>query len=75
MDVFFAAGVAAAGGELVEGLGSDVEEIHKRKQALRGVVGGVAELFYFGVGERGLVSLSMGAAACGGNRQQEEQES
>ena len=57
VDVFFAAGLALAGGEAVDLAGALVEEGDEGEDALWRVVGGVAEFLDFAFGEGGLALL------------------
>jgi hypothetical protein len=58
--VLLAAGAAGMGVEVVEFLGAEVEEVDVKKDAVGGVVAGLADLFDLGLGEVGVGSAGRG---------------
>jgi hypothetical protein len=59
VSVLFAAGFARAGEEILDGFVTGVEEFDEDENAVAGIVGDLAELLDFALGEGGLGALSV----------------
>ena len=59
MGVLLAAGAAGMGVEVVDLLGAEVEELDEEKDAVGGVVAGLADLVDLGLGEVGIALLGV----------------